>query len=123
METSRIKVKASSVEYTPKLRAYLESKLLQLDKLIPKRASDAKYEIELGKATKHHKSGLIYRAEINLSYGSTMNRAVAVDTTIIRAIDAVKEEIKTELRKGRGKKKEEARKGARLLKKMVQASE
>ena len=119
MESSRIKVKASGIEYTDKLRTYIASKLQQLDRLIPKGASDAKYEVEIGKATKHHKTGLIYRAEINLSYGSTLNRAEATDTTIIRAIDAVKEEIKTELRKGRGKKKEEARKGARVMKKMV----
>lgn len=120
MDTSRIKVKASGIEYTDKLRTYLESKLLQLERLIPKTASNPKYEIELGKATKHHKSGMIYRAEINLSYGAVLNRAEATETTIIRAIDAVKEEIKTELRKGRGKKKEDARKGARVLKKMIQ---
>ncbi len=119
METSRIKVKASGVEYTDKLQVYLEAKLVQIDKLVPNGASEAIYEVELGKATNHHKSGLIYRAEINLSYGSVLHRAEATETTIIRAIDAVKEEIKTELRKGRSKKKEIARKGARVIKKII----
>jgi ribosomal subunit interface protein len=120
MQTPDIKVKSSGIEYTEKLATYVEKKIRQLDKLIPENAKDALYEIELGKATKHHKTGKIFRAEINLSYGSTLHRAVAEDTKIEYAVDAIKEELKAEITKSRTKKKEAARKCARGAKKIAQ---
>jgi ribosome-associated translation inhibitor RaiA len=80
---------------------------------------DATFEVELGKATKHHKSGKIFRAETNISYKGTLHRAEGVAETIENAIDIMKNELKAELRKGRTKKKDVARAGSRTLKKMV----
>ena len=120
MQTPVIKVKSSSIEYTEKLQTYVEKKIRQLDKLVPENAKDALYEIELGKATKHHKTGKIYRAEVNLSYGSTLHRAEATDVKIEYAIDAIKDELKSEITKSRTKKKEVARKSARGAKKLAQ---
>lgn len=114
-----LKVKASGITYTEKLRTLVEKKIAQLSKLLPQSASDAMFEVELGKATKHHKSGKIHRAEINLSYGSTVFRAEETATTIEEAIEVAKDELKIELGKRRGKKKEAARKGGRELKRMV----
>ena len=114
-----IKVKASGVEYTDKLAVLVEKKIMQLVKLLPRSASDAVYEVELSKATKHHKSGKIYRAEINISYGSILHRAEDVAETLEIAIEIVKDELKTELSKTRGMKKEAARKGGRALKSMI----
>ena len=118
MQTPDIKVKSSGIEYTDKLQAFVEKKIHQLDKLIPEHARDALYEIELGKATKHHKTGKIFRAEINLSYGSVLHRAEATGTKIEYAVDAIKEELKAEITKSRTKKKEIARKSARDVKKI-----
>ena len=114
-----LKVKASGIIYTDTLRVLVEKKIAQLSKLLPKSASDAVFEVELGKATKHHKNGKIYRAEINLSYGSTVHRAEEIAETIESAIEATKDELKVELSKRRGKRKEAARTGGRTLKKMV----
>lgn len=120
MQIPTIKVKSSGIDYTEKLAAYVEKKIRQLDKLVPESAKDALYEIELGKATKHHKTGKIYRAAINLSYGSILHRAEATDVKIEYAVDAIKEELKTEITKSRTKKKEVARKSARGAKKLAQ---
>lgn len=115
-------MKASGVEYTKALRVHLEQKLEQLERLLPKTASDISFECELGKSTKHHKSGKIYRAEINLSYGSTMHRAEAVAETIKIAIDEMKKELKAELLKQRGKHAEKKLKGGRILKRMIKGN-
>lgn len=116
---AKIKVKASGIEYTDKLRALVEKKIPQLEKLLPKNATDAVFDIELGKATKHHKSGKIYRAEINLSYGSVVHRAEETSVTIEEAFEVTKDELKGELTKQRGKRKAAVLKGGRILKKMV----
>lgn len=115
---SHIKVKTSGIETSDTLTAFLETKLAQVERLLPKGAS-AVFEIELGKATKHHKTGKIFRAEANLSYGSMLYRAEGVEETIETAIDVMKNELKTELRKNRTKRKDVARDGGRELKRRV----
>lgn len=119
MAKRKFKVKASGIEYTDTLRAYLEKKLKMLERLLPKTAPDIIFEVGLGKSTKHHKSGKIYRAEINLSYGAVMHRAEADAETIEIAIDEMKKELKAEISKRRGKREEKARNGGRILKKMI----
>ncbi len=114
-----LKVKASGITYTDALRELVEKKVAQLVKLLPRSASDAVFAVELGKATKHHKTGKIYSAEITLSYGSTVHRSEETSTTIEEALEITKDELKVELSKRRGKKKEAARKGGRTLKKMM----
>ena len=116
---SRITVKGKEVERTKKLDALLEKKIPQLERLLPPAGKNAAIEIELGKATGHHKSGAIYRAEINLSYGKHLHRAEAAADSIENALDEATSELKAELRKARTKKKDVARKGSRTLKKMV----
>lgn len=111
-----IKVKASGIKYTDELRDLVLKKIPQISKLLPKSASDAVFEIELGKATKHHKSGNIFRAEINVSYNSIVHRAEEAAPSIEEAFEIAKDELKSELRKGRTKKKDIARKGGRELK-------
>ncbi len=114
-----MKVKTSGIDMTEKLLDTLEKKLAQVERLLPAGAKSAIFEIELGKATKHHKTGKIYRAEANISYGPVIHRAEGVEETIEAAIDVMKNELKAELRKGRTKKKDEARKGGRELKRRV----
>jgi ribosomal subunit interface protein len=115
---SRIKVKASGIETTEKILDILEKKLAQVERLLPKGAN-AVFEIELGKATKHHKTGKIFRAEANLSHGPMLYRAVGTEETIEIAIDVMKNELKSELRKNKTKRKDVARKGGRELKRRV----
>lgn len=119
---AEIKVKASGIEYTDILRSLVEKKIPQLEKLLPKSATDPVFEIELGKATKHHKSGKIYRAEINVSYGSVVHRAEEIAVSIEEAFEVAKDELKGELTKQRGKSKVAIREGGRILKKMVRES-
>jgi ribosomal subunit interface protein len=115
----QIKLKVSGMERTETLVKLIDTKLAQVERLLPKGVTDATFEVELGKATKHHKSGKIFRAETNISYKGTLHRAEGVAETIESAIDIMKNELKAELRKGRTKKKDAARAGSRTLKKMV----
>jgi ribosomal subunit interface protein len=120
--SSRIKVTARGIEYTKKLEDTLEKKLLQVDRLLPRGVVNATYEVELGKASKHHKTGKIYRAEVNLSYNDVLHRAVGTEETIENAIDVMKNELKSELRKTRTKSKDIARDGGRELKRRIRST-
>jgi ribosomal subunit interface protein len=111
---SYTKIKVSGIARTEALETFIEKKLAQIARLLPTRATDIALDIDLGKATKHHKTGNIFRAEINLSYASHMHRAVGVADTIERAFDVAKNELKAELRKSKTKPKALARKGGRV---------
>ncbi|MBX4206436.1 HPF/RaiA family ribosome-associated protein, partial [Candidatus Parcubacteria bacterium] len=52
----RINIKATGIELTPAITDYAERKVAMLDKYIA-RGTDAVAQIEVGKSTRHHKSG------------------------------------------------------------------
>ncbi len=63
-----------------------------------------------------HQSGPVCRLEVNLWRGDTLARAVAEDTTFLKAIDVVKQELEQELERARDKRYSLMRRGARQMK-------
>jgi len=98
-----IKIKHTNITPTPDVASYLDKKLEAFKKFVEDDPT-AICEVELGKTTKHHQTGDIFFAEINLMQGGRQFRAVAEEATPMAAIDRAKDEVLAEL--GRSKKKD-----------------
>ena len=74
-------------------------------------------EVEVGRTTYHHKSGDIFRAEINLSINGKMFRAESERDDLFTAIDEVRDSLEQEIKKFKTKKETIFIRGARSIKK------
>jgi ribosomal subunit interface protein len=113
-----ITLQTTNLEATPAITQYVTSKLQGLEKLIEKEAS-ARADIEIGRPSMHHKSGVIFRAEINLSVGKTRLRAVCERDDLYAAIDGMRDEIIEEYRSHKDKKISGIKKGGSKIKKII----
>lgn len=119
MNPLRLKIKSTGLADDATAIKYLESKIPQLERVLPKGESAILCNVELEKTTKHHIAGKIYRAEFNIQIGKTLFRAEEMAESIEAAIDAAKDEVKSEISKAMTKKTTMARRGAREMKRMI----
>ncbi len=97
----QIHLKASELELTPSLRTYAETKLGALAKLISKaeRTAEPELVVEIGRTTRHHHRGPVFRAEGNLRMPGRMIRAEHVDLDLRVAIDRLRDKLHLEIEK------------------------
>jgi len=105
-----INIKATNIELTSEISEYTEKRLRSLDKLIDPEDTTALCDVEIGRTTKHHQRGNIFRAEINVTIKGGQFRAVSEKETLYDAIDTAKDDMMRELRRSKQKHR-------RLLKK------
>ena len=87
-----------------------------VEKLLVRDEEPLILDIEVGRTTKHHKAGKIFRAEANLKIGKTMLRAEEAAESLNEAIDEVEYELGREIKKFKERKRALMLKGARRLK-------
>ncbi len=108
-------IKGTRISLTPAIEDYVEKRLSALDKFIGPADDSVFVQVEVGKTTAHHKSGDVFRAEVNLSVGGKKYYAVSEKPDLYAAIDDVRDEILAELRKMKDKKSSTLRRvGARI---------
>lgn len=117
----KINIKATNLELTSEINNYISKKIGGLEKFIEGFDSSIQAWVEVGISTKHHQTGEIYRAEIQIRIPHDKKgvRAVSQKETLYAAIDDAREEIKKELTKIKEKKISLVRKGSRLIKKIT----
>lgn len=93
-------VKATGISLTPAIDDYIWKKINMLGKFFE---AGALANVEVGRTTKHHKSGDIFRAEIHINTGGEEYYAVSERDDLYAAIDEVKDEIVHELTSKRKK--------------------
>jgi ribosomal subunit interface protein len=96
-------IKATNILLTPALKIYIEEKLGALERFVKRweKESDIKIHVEVGRTTRHHHKGDVFRAEANILLPGTMLRAEDEDFDIHVAIDRVRDRLKREIRKYR----------------------
>ncbi|MDP2638886.1 MAG: ribosome-associated translation inhibitor RaiA [Candidatus Azambacteria bacterium] len=114
----KINLKTKNFEITPSIREYVQEKLDNLDKFLPKDESIFA-DVELGKTTEHHQKGDIFRVEINLTVPGRLIRAVAEESDLYAAIDVAKDGLQREITVNKEKKISLYRRGARLFKRLL----
>ena len=120
----KINIKATGIALTPAISSYVNKKISSVEKYLPKQASvdidtDIVAQVEVGKSTKHHKTGNIFRAEVHITGGSLDIYAVSDQEDLYAAIDLVRDEVIQNMLQSKGKRAALTRRGALMLKNMM----
>jgi putative sigma-54 modulation protein len=124
-------IKATDLKLTSPLKEYIEKKLGALEKFLPDLEENggglhARYEarVEIARTTRHHRHGIVYKAEVNLILkgGADFFRAETRSEDVRAAIDDVKDDLERQLRKFKGKKAAVYLRGARVTKRALKIS-
>jgi ribosomal subunit interface protein len=100
----KINIKAANLDLTPALNQYLEEKIDSLSKFLKNYEIEGEIQarVEVGRTSRHHHRGNVFRAEVNLILPKKILRSVAEREDIRVAIDEVKDELQQEIKKYKG---------------------
>ncbi|OGZ06173.1 MAG: hypothetical protein A2942_03215 [Candidatus Lloydbacteria bacterium RIFCSPLOWO2_01_FULL_50_20] len=115
----RTTIKATNIEHTVAIDAYLAKRLGELERVLPPKEQGSVVRIELGKFTKHHKSGKLFFAEITFHVKKKDFRATAQCDDLYEAIDKMQAMIIREVKRHYELAREVRKKGARELKRRI----
>lgn len=115
----QINIKGTNIELTDSLRDYLDKKLEGLEEFTDSNKEEAIAQVELAKTTNHHRSGDIFRAELNIRVHGKQLRAVSETEDLHSSIDKVKDEIFREVKKHKDKRRSLIRRGGHRVKNMM----
>jgi len=94
----QILIKGTGMELTMAIRDYVDKKIGGLSKFLVKIDNGAiEARVEVGQTTKHHQSGNIFRAEVNLKLPKTLLRAESETSDLYASIDLAHDEIKRQI--------------------------
>lgn len=114
----KINTKATGISLTPSISEYVEKKVNMLDKFF-READEVLINVEVGKVSKHHKSGDIFKAEIQITTNGQTYYAVAETEDLYASIDEVKDEIVHEMTSRRKKAIRLVRQGGAKIKNLI----
>jgi ribosomal subunit interface protein len=98
---------AKNIGLTSSIRVFVEGKIGSISKFLkPAESNLAEARVEVGKPSRHHKSGFVYYAEVNLKIGRRLFRAVAEHLDLRAAVDSVRGEIERQIKEHKGKSRE-----------------
>ena len=107
-----IKIRSVNFEMTPAIDDYVSKKISSLEKFIGQ-GNNLLCEVEIGRTTKHHRSGDIFKAEINIiEPGNKQIFAVAEESDLYTAIDILRDEAEREIVSQKDKRDTLFRRGA-----------
>lgn len=120
----QIKLRTTNFNLTPAIDDYVSKKISHLEKFINPDGTVLSHEIlcevEIGKTTEHHKSGDIFRAEVNIKCpGMEQIYAVAEESDLYAAIDIVRDEAEREIISRKQKRWALLRKGGIRIKELL----
>ncbi|MCK5096187.1 MAG: ribosome-associated translation inhibitor RaiA [Candidatus Pacebacteria bacterium] len=119
----KINVKTTGIELTEALSDYVDDKMGQIEKFIDVNDESVVCNVEIGVSTKHHQSGEIFRAEINMHMSGKDLRAESEKEDLYLAINDAKEEIVEEVKSYKAKQQTLNRKSGGILKRILKGFE
>ncbi len=114
----RINIKATGIELTPAITSYAEKKIASIEKYFAS-SPDAVVRVEVGKISRHHKSGPVFRAEAHVIGAGLDLYAVSEQPDLYSAIDLVKDDLAHKLTHEKGKRWARSKRGAKAIKDMI----
>ncbi len=116
-----IKTHAVNFDLTDAINDYISKKLSPLERFVGE-SSEILCEVEIGRTTKHHNSGDIFKAEVNMFIsGSSQVYAVSEQIDLYSAIDLVKDDVERQLVATKSKKETLFRRGAGKIKNLLKS--
>ena len=116
----RITIRRKNLEITPALGKYIEQKLLKpLRRSLKDVLQDELpiLDLEVGRSTRHHHKGKIFRVAASLTIGKMNFRVEEESEDIRQACDILEEELEREILKFKGSSRAKNRRMARSAKK------
>ncbi len=92
------------------LKVFVNEKIGGLEKFLKNSNELAEVRVEIGKPSRHHRSGRIYYAEANMKIGSKLLRATCQHEDLRNAIVDVKNELQERLKQFKDRKRDISRK-------------
>lgn len=115
----KIKIRSKNFDLTPAIDDYVSKKISSLEKFLDIK-DEVLCEVEIGRTTKHHNSGDIFKAEINIAQpGGKQIYVVAEEVDLYTAIDIVRDEAERSIVSRKNKYKTLFRKGASRIKDLL----
>ncbi len=123
----KINIKATNIELDEALKVWVEKKIGEIEKFLVdfgsreyfKEKPNLEINVEIGKTTRHHLKGDVFRAEAQLYLPKQIIRAEAVSDDLRDAICQIKDELQREIKKYKGKRISRARRWARKIKEIT----
>lgn len=112
-------LKTTGIELTEALSDYVDEKMAQIEKFVDPNDESVICDVEIGVTTKHHQSGEIFRAEINMHIAGGDFRAESEKEDLYVAINDAKEQIGNAIKEFRNKERGKKRRGAGMLKNLL----
>lgn len=98
----QLDIKAKNLELTPAIRTYAEAKLATLDAKVKRFGTAVSAEIEVGKTSRHHKKGEVFRAEVHVRLPGKLVYAEALHSDLYTAIGNAKREAERQIMAHKG---------------------
>ena len=99
-----------NLDLTPSIKAFVDEKIGSISKFLrPAEDNLAEARVEIAKPSKHHRSGFVYYAEVNLKIGGRLFRAVAEHLDLYTAIDFARDELERQIKEYKEKSREARR--------------
>ncbi len=99
----KININTTNMEATDAIKSYAKEKVEGLRKFFN---NMQQADIDVGLRSQHHQKGKIYYAEVNLHIPGKILRVTKDAEDLYKAIDKVKDHLKVELEKVKGKKRD-----------------
>lgn len=104
-----LSLKTKNLTLTDAIRTAIEKKLATLDKKVAKFGTSVSGEVEVGKTTKHHKKGELFRAEVHVRLPGKLVYAEATHEDLYAAIGAAVREASAQVASYKGLRREDRR--------------
>lgn len=116
-----LNIKAVEIKLTPAIKLYVEKKFDILKKVLVRqeRLDAVLAKVEIGKISKHHHSGDMFKAEAHMKVGRNAFNASAIKEDLYAAIDEVKDELEREIISNKDRAQTLRTRGARKIKKIL----
>ena len=114
-----INIKSTKFNMTPDIKDLIQEKINLVEKFINLKEQEEVFaDVEIFRSS-HHKKGEIFKCEINLRFKGRVFRVVSKDYDIRIAIEDARSELEKQIRRGKGKRFDVFKKGARKLKELI----
>ncbi|MBI2647842.1 MAG: HPF/RaiA family ribosome-associated protein [Candidatus Wildermuthbacteria bacterium] len=100
----KLPFKTTNFKMNESVANFLSRRMEKMEELLGKIGGVVSGWIELGRTTRHHKKGDVYRAEAQIKLKSQSIRAEGVSNTVFGAITQMKDRLKRELSKYKTRK-------------------
>ncbi|KPJ84738.1 hypothetical protein AMJ57_05570 [Parcubacteria bacterium SG8_24] len=115
-------IKAKNIELSDAIRSAVDEKMAALDEVTARFGEVVRGEVEVGKTTKHHKKGPLFRAEIHVILPSKVVYAEALNYDLYIAINDAKKEAERQIVEFRRELDAKQKRGGRQAKEDAQGS-